>query len=66
MSRQVFPQAPSPTMTSLRRISAMAVDQREGGGRGARVLKRTYRLVEARGRKERADEGCCGCLKIGG
>lgn len=23
MSRQVFPQAPSPTMTSLRRISAM-------------------------------------------
>jgi hypothetical protein len=26
MSRQVFPQAPSPTITSLRRISAMAED----------------------------------------
>jgi hypothetical protein len=26
MSRQVFPQAPSPTMTSFRRISAMASD----------------------------------------
>jgi hypothetical protein len=26
MSRQVFPQAPSPTITSFRRISAMAVD----------------------------------------
>jgi hypothetical protein len=25
MSRQVFPQAPSPTMTSFRRISAMAL-----------------------------------------
>lgn len=26
MSRQVFPQAPSPTITSFRRISAMVLD----------------------------------------
>jgi len=37
MSRQVFPQAPSPTMTSFRRISAMvrcccAVDGEGAGG----------------------------------
>ena len=32
MSRQVFPQAPSPTMTSLRRISAMAVELWVVGG----------------------------------
>jgi hypothetical protein len=32
MSRQVFPQAPSPTMTSLRRISAIcAMEQRALG-----------------------------------
>lgn len=29
MSRQVFPQAPSPTITSLRRISAIIVDRRD-------------------------------------
>ena len=32
MSRQVFPQAPSPTMTSLRRISAMVVATDWGEG----------------------------------
>lgn len=43
MSRQVFPQAPSPTMTSFRRISAMMVVQKET----ARVSEAEVRAAKA-------------------
>lgn len=41
ISRQVFPQAPSPTMTSLRRISAIFVGARSTGQRAYLLASRS-------------------------
>ena len=50
MSRQVFPQAPSPTMTSLRRISAMVSSAGVSGESGGRMAGWSWGCEAGRGR----------------
>lgn len=48
INRHVFPQAPSPTMTSLRRISAMLITHEQAvSGRSLCVIKGRYKVGES-------------------